>query len=225
VLMNHIDYNEHNNKRNQSQSVNDEDAYCCICGREQTNDTNYILFCDGCNLAVHQQCYGIPITTIPPGMHAFLLPLLFSMIPCFLGICIYASLSIGNWYCARCTPDGLPPQHVGCVLCSEEENKSFDWIDKLSRRVQHFGFEFSYDTKNVDASKSLGLLPPLFSPLTNRMEKWFLENQTPFSRKAAEWDQLTINEYMPGQGSTTLPPSRCHTLPPDNNNNRHITPL
>jgi len=123
----------------------------------------------------------------------------------------YFCIFLGDWYCARCSPDGLPPHHVGCVLCSEEEKKSFDWIDKLSRRVQHFGFEFSYDTKNVDSSKSLGLLPPLFSPLTSRMEKWFLENQTPFFRKAAEWDQLTINEYMPGQG-TTLPPSRCYTL-------------
>lgn len=32
---------------------------CCICGEHETSDDNPIVFCDDCNIAVHQYCYGI----------------------------------------------------------------------------------------------------------------------------------------------------------------------
>lgn len=38
---------------------------CNICGDKETENDNFLVFCDGCNIAVHQSCYGIP--NIPEG--------------------------------------------------------------------------------------------------------------------------------------------------------------
>jgi NuA3 HAT complex component NTO1 len=39
-----------------------EDSICLICDDGECENSNAIVFCDGCNIAVHQDWYIIPLT-------------------------------------------------------------------------------------------------------------------------------------------------------------------
>ncbi|ODV85996.1 hypothetical protein CANARDRAFT_220750 [[Candida] arabinofermentans NRRL YB-2248] len=43
----------------------EEDQACAVCNRTECDSTNAIVFCDGCDIAVHQECYGVAF--IPEG--------------------------------------------------------------------------------------------------------------------------------------------------------------
>lgn len=58
---------------------------CAVCNDSECDNTNAIVFCDGCNIAVHQECYGI------------------------------AFIPEGQWFCRRCmVARGLPVACAFC---------------------------------------------------------------------------------------------------------------
>ncbi|XP_054829091.1 alkylated DNA repair protein alkB homolog 8 [Eublepharis macularius] len=109
------------------------------------------------------------------------------------------------------TPTTLPPglRVIEDLVSPEEERQlleSIDWTEDevipsaqkalKHRRVKHFGYEFRYDNNNVDKDRPLpGGLPDLCNVLLTKCLKLGYIKQKP--------DQLTVNQYDPGQG---IPP-------------------
>ncbi|KAM5573817.1 alkylated DNA repair protein ALKBH8 [Rosa sericea] len=70
------------------------------------------------------------------------------------------------------------------------------WKNLAKRRVQHYGYEFCYETRNVDSKKNLGEFPAFVSPILERISMLpKLEDV-----ETIALDQLTVNEYPPGVG-------------------------
>ncbi|XP_061484662.1 alkylated DNA repair protein alkB homolog 8 isoform X2 [Rhineura floridana] len=108
-------------------------------------------------------------------------------------------------------PTALPPglKIIEDLVSPEEERQlleSIDWAEDESiptaqqslkhRRVKHFGYEFRYDNNNVDRDRPLpGGLPDICNTLLAKCLKMGYIKEKP--------DQLTINQYEPGQG---IPP-------------------
>ncbi|XP_042695038.1 alkylated DNA repair protein alkB homolog 8 isoform X3 [Centrocercus urophasianus] len=108
-------------------------------------------------------------------------------------------------------PTSLPPdlKVIENIISPEEERKmleSIDWRGDENtqnaqktlkhRRVKHFGYEFCYDNNGVDKDKPLpGGLPEICIPFLEKCLKQGYIKHKP--------DQLTVNQYEPGQG---IPP-------------------
>ncbi|CAN7030939.1 unnamed protein product [Brassica rapa subsp. trilocularis] len=71
------------------------------------------------------------------------------------------------------------------------------WIGLAKRRVQHYGYEFCYGTRNVDTKNRLGELPPFVSPILQRIS---LFPNLDYDPASLNLDQLTVNEYPSGVG-------------------------
>lgn len=65
ILMDRLEKESVFVKSDKKEGPSDDEAICCICQDGECQNTNVILFCDMCDLAVHQDCYGVPY--IPEG--------------------------------------------------------------------------------------------------------------------------------------------------------------
>lgn len=77
------------------------------------------------------------------------------------------------------------------------EIDSLPWDTTLRRRVQHYGFQFKYSQLNVDADARVRDFP-------NTVKQIIMTHEI---IKSWGFDQLTINEYLPGVGIA----SHCDT--------------
>lgn len=64
-----------------------DDQKCVICDDAECDNSNAIVFCDGCDIAVHQECYGVPF--IPEG----------------------------DWLCRLCSDSRRRRFKVSCLFC------------------------------------------------------------------------------------------------------------
>ncbi|KAJ0989799.1 hypothetical protein J5N97_008155 [Dioscorea zingiberensis] len=70
------------------------------------------------------------------------------------------------------------------------------WKSLAKRRVQHYGYEFLYESRNVDTKQYLGDLPSFVSHILDKISLF----PGPDENKCRLMDQLTVNEYPPGVG-------------------------
>ena len=80
------------------------------------------------------------------------------------------------------------------ALLMKEIDKS-KWHTLINRRVQHYGYEFIYGINTIDKNKKIGNFPEYCNVFIDKLNKISSEhNQEPL-------DQLTIDDYFPGQGN------------------------
>nr|AKM76727.1 RNA-binding (RRM/RBD/RNP motifs) family protein [Geranium incanum] len=106
-------------------------------------------------------------------------------------VCLFASeTAIPGLYLI---PDFVTPHEEQELLAAVDARP---WISLAKRRVQHYGYQFCYQTRNVNAKQHLGELPSFLSPVLERITSF------PNLNDAADvsLDQLTVNEYPPGVG-------------------------
>nr|CAD7453194.1 unnamed protein product [Timema tahoe] len=90
----------------------DENVICDVCRSPDSEEGNEMVFCDCCNICVHQACYGI--TAIPPGS--------WLCRTCSLGQRPECVLCPNKGGAMKCTRSGQKWAHVSCAL----------WIPEVS---------------------------------------------------------------------------------------------
>lgn len=70
------------------ESSGEDDTPCAVCGDPESGPSNDIIFCDNCDLAVHQKCYHVP--AIPEG----------------------------DWLCKTCSQEDYAPPEPGAAVVS-----------------------------------------------------------------------------------------------------------
>lgn len=97
----------------------------------------------------------------------------------------------------------ITPAEEEILIDLIESNQTTEQTNSVlkHRQVQHFGYEFKYDTNNVDISKPLvdkkipGVCNFIWDENRKKRSNGIL-NQCPH--------QLTVNKYEPGQGKQIL---------------------
>lgn len=85
-------------------------------------------------------------------------------------------------------------QEAACLAFFERENGAH-WANTIrARQVQHFGYEFNYDTRRCDPDQPMKEpIPEVLQPVIDKIvECGIMDGDRP--------DQITVNEYLPGQG-------------------------
>ncbi|KAG6964433.1 hypothetical protein JG688_00007704 [Phytophthora aleatoria] len=85
-------------------------------------------------------------------------------------------------------------QEAACVAFFERENGAH-WANTIrARQVQHFGYEFNYDTRRCDPDEPIKEpIPEVLQPIIDKIaECGIMDGDKP--------NQITVNEYLPGQG-------------------------
>lgn len=72
------------------------------------------------------------------------------------------------------------------------EIDALPWCHDLKRRVQHYGYKYDYTKKLIDPTMAVGLLPANCLILAEKISE--------HRKNKVIFDQLIVNEYMPGQG-------------------------
>ncbi|KAG1362779.1 alkylated DNA repair protein ALKBH8 [Cocos nucifera] len=76
------------------------------------------------------------------------------------------------------------------------EVDAMPWKRLSKRKVQHYGYEFLYETRNVDSKQFLGELPSFVSHILKKIMSFpGLDDD-----RSKQVDQLTVNEYPSGVG-------------------------
>ncbi|KAG9133427.1 hypothetical protein Leryth_013240 [Lithospermum erythrorhizon] len=90
---------------------------------------------------------------------------------------------------------GIPGLYLVRDIVSDAEEKELlaavdcrPWHCLAKRRVQHYGYEFCYNTRNVDTNQYMGELPSFVSPILERVERF--ENLG--AAASLDLDQLTV---------------------------------
>ncbi|XP_076959327.1 alkylated DNA repair protein ALKBH8 homolog [Bidens hawaiensis] len=89
--------------------------------------------------------------------------------------------------------DFVSPQQEEQLLAAVDARP---WHSLAKRRVQHYGYEFRYDIRNVNTHQQLGELPSFVTCVTERIPLFRNLNEA----TAISLDQLTVNEYPAGVG-------------------------
>ena len=82
-------------------------------------------------------------------------------------------------------------------ITKEEESElmkniyEYEWSDQLKRRVQQYGYNYSYTKRNLSQDDLADEIPTFLQPLSENLKHYF-NGKMP--------EQLIINEYTPGQG-------------------------
>ena len=78
--------------------------------------------------------------------------------------------------------------------CVRQVDAAMDqWLNDLSRRVQHYGWRYDYKARAITPDMLIGALPDWLSRLAHKL----YEETGVFERVP---EQVIVNEYLPGQG-------------------------
>ncbi|KAH7284552.1 hypothetical protein KP509_34G059500 [Ceratopteris richardii] len=100
---------------------------------------------------------------------------------------------------------GIPGLQLFKNFVNEDEEQELlaavdkrPWQVLSKRRVQHYGYEFQYKIRNVDAMQNMGKLPEFTDCIVKKISS--LPELLAAEEATLPLDQLTVNEYAPGVG-------------------------